>query len=54
MTSAARGHYPGGPGNEFLPLLPYSSLKPVLLTPDDDARVLELDLGSIDLAKRSR
>lgn len=51
-TSAARGHYYAGPGNEFWPLLHESGLTPVLLTPDEDARVLEFGLGLTDLAKR--
>lgn len=50
-TSAARGHYYAGPGNEFWPLLHASGLTPVLLTPDEDARVLEFALGLTDLAK---
>jgi TDG/mug DNA glycosylase family protein len=45
-TSAARGHYYAGPGNEFWPLLHQSGLTPVLLTPDDDAHVLDFGLGS--------
>jgi G:T/U-mismatch repair DNA glycosylase len=44
-ASAARGHYYAGPGNEFWPLLHEAGLTPVLLTPDEDARVLEFALG---------
>lgn len=51
-TSAARGHYYAGPGNEFWPLLHESGLTPVRLTPDDDARILEFGLGLTDLVKR--
>jgi TDG/mug DNA glycosylase family protein len=51
-TSASRGHYYAGPGNEFWSLLHQSGLTPVLLTPDDDARVLEFGLGLTDLAKK--
>lgn len=50
-TSADRGHYYAGPGNEFWSLLYESGLTPVLLTPEDDARVLEFGLGLTDLAK---
>jgi len=50
-TSAKRGHYYAGPGNEFWQLLHQSGLTPVLLTPDDDARVLDFGLGLTDLAK---
>jgi TDG/mug DNA glycosylase family protein len=50
-TSAERGHYYAGPGNEFWPLLHESGLTPVLLTPDEDARVLDFGLGLTDLAK---
>jgi hypothetical protein len=50
-TPASRGHYYAGPGNEFWPLLHESGLTPVLLTPDEDARVLEFGLGLTDLAK---
>jgi double-stranded uracil-DNA glycosylase len=49
--SASRGHYYAGPANEFWPLLHYAGLTPVLLTPEDDARVLEFGLGLTDLAK---
>ena len=51
-ASAGRGHYYAGPGNEFWPFLNQSGLTPVLLTPDDDARVLEFGLGLTDLAKK--
>jgi TDG/mug DNA glycosylase family protein len=50
-TSAARGHYYAGPGNEFWPFLHQSGLTPVLLAPDEDARALEFGLGLTDLAK---
>jgi TDG/mug DNA glycosylase family protein len=51
-TSAGRGHYYAGPGNEFWPFLHQSGLMPVLLSPDNDARVLEFGLGLTDLAKQ--
>lgn len=51
-TSAARGHYYAGPGNEFWPLLHESGLTPVRLTPDDDGRIPEFGLGLTDLAKK--
>jgi TDG/mug DNA glycosylase family protein len=51
-TSAARGHYYAGPGNEFWPFLHQSGLTPVPLSPNDDARVLEFRLGLTDLAKK--
>jgi TDG/mug DNA glycosylase family protein len=50
-TSAARGHYYAGPGNEFWPLLHESGLTPVGLTPREDARILDFGLGLTDLAK---
>jgi len=50
-TSAARGHYYAGPGNEFWPFLHQSGLTPVRLTPDQDACILEFGLGLTDLAK---
>lgn len=51
-TSAARGHYYAGPGNEFWPFLHQSGLTPLFLTPNDDARVLDFGLGLTDLAKK--
>lgn len=51
-TSATRGHYYAGPGNEFWSLLHESGLMPVLLTPHDDGRVLDFGLGLTDLAKK--
>jgi double-stranded uracil-DNA glycosylase len=52
-ASAARGHYYGGPGNEFWSFLHDSGLTPVLLSPEEDARVLEFGLGLTDLAKKT-
>lgn len=52
-TSADRGHYYAGPGNEFWSFLHRSGLTPVLLSPEEDSRVLEFDLGLTDLAKNT-
>ena len=52
-TSAKRGHYYAGQGNEFWPCLHQARLTPVLLTPEEDARVLEFRLGLTDLAKHT-
>lgn len=51
-TSAKRGHYYAGPGNEFWPLLYESGLLSEPLTPQDDARILEFGIGLTDLAKK--
>lgn len=51
-TSAKRGHYYAGPGNEFWPLLYESGLVSEPLTPQDDARIVEFGIGLTDLAKR--
>lgn len=50
-ASAERGHYYAGPGNEFWSFLHLSGLTPVLLSPEEDARVLEFGLGLTDLAR---
>ena len=51
-TSAKRGHYYAGPGNEFWPLLHESGLLSERLTPEQDARILEFGIGLTDVAKR--
>ncbi|MDQ3028648.1 MAG: mismatch-specific DNA-glycosylase [Actinomycetota bacterium] len=52
-ASAERGHYYAGPGNEFWSFLHRSGLTPVLLSPEEDSRVLEFGLGLTDLAKKT-
>lgn len=51
-TSAARGHYYAGPGNEFWQLLYRARLTSDPLVPSTDARVVEFGLGLTDLAKK--
>lgn len=51
-TSAARGHYYAGPGNEFWQLLYRAKLTSDSLVPSTDARVLEFGIGLTDLAKK--
>src|SRR5438876_8254894 len=50
-TSAKRGRYYAGPGNEFWPLLFEAGITPVLLKPSEDHRVVEYGIGLTDLAK---
>lgn len=50
-TSALRGHYYCGRGNEFWRLLHESGLTPERLRSEDDYRVLEFGLGLTDLNK---
>jgi TDG/mug DNA glycosylase family protein len=50
-TSARRGHYYAGPGNEFWTFLHQAGLTPVSLSPEQDARILEFGIGLTDLAK---
>lgn len=49
-SSASRGHYYAGPGNEFWTLLADSGLSPVRLGPDDDVSLPRYGLGVTDLA----
>lgn len=49
--SAARGHYYGGPGNEFWRFLHEAAITPVRLQPEDDHRVCDFGIGLTDLAK---
>lgn len=51
-TSARRGHYYAGPGNEFWQLLHQGRLTSEELTPEEDRRVLDFGIGLTDLAKR--
>jgi len=50
-TSATRGHYYAGPGNEFWAYLFRAGFTPTQLTPEDDARVCDFGIGLTDLAK---
>jgi len=50
-TSAARGHYYAGRGNEFWQFLYRARLTSEALVPSTDARVLEFGIGLTDLAK---
>jgi TDG/mug DNA glycosylase family protein len=50
-TSAERGHYYAGAGNEFWQLLGDSGLIPVRLRPEQDQDVLLYGVGLTDLAK---
>lgn len=51
--SALVGHYYAGPGNLFWRCLHESGLTPVLLTPQEDRRVLEWGIGITDCVKRA-
>lgn len=53
MKSAATGHHYAGPGNHFWPLLHESGLVPVALTYEQDARVLEWDIGLTNVVDRA-
>lgn len=48
--SASRGHYYAGRGNQFWRLLHDTGLTPALLTPEDDAQLLEHGIALTDLA----
>jgi len=50
-TSARRGHYYAGPGNEFWQFLADARLTPELLGPDRDAEILAHGFGLTDIAK---
>ena len=50
-TSARRGHYYAGPGNEFWSLLARSRLIGVSLGPERDAEILAHGFGLTDIAK---
>ena len=50
--SARAGHHYAGPGNHFWPLLYQSGLVPEPLTFEDDARVLEFNIGLTNLVER--
>lgn len=53
LKSALVGHYYAGPGNLFWRCLHQSGLTPVLLTPQEDRRVLEWGIGITDCVKRT-
>jgi len=53
MRSAATGHHYAGPGNHFWPLLHESCLVPVPLTYEQDARVLDWDIGLTNMVGRA-
>jgi len=50
-TSGERGHYYGGPGNDFWKFLFESGLTTPSLGPEQDSRVTEFEIGLTDLAK---
>jgi len=50
-VSARGGAYYAGPGNRFWPTLHAIGLTPVLLTPPEYPRLLELGIGATDLNK---
>jgi double-stranded uracil-DNA glycosylase len=50
--SAAIGHYYAGRGNQFWNFLHESGLTPVLLSPEEDYRMLQFGFGMTDLVKR--
>ncbi len=52
LKSAAAGHHYAGPGNHFWPLLFESGLVTERLTPADDARVLEWNIGLTNIVDR--
>ena len=52
LRSAALGHHFAGPGNPFWRLLAAARLTPVLLRPDEDARLAEFGLGITNLVAR--
>ena len=53
LRSAALGHHFAGPGNPFWRLLHAARLTPVLLRPDEDARLAEFGLGLTNLCPRA-
>ncbi len=52
LISAAAGHYYANPRNPFWRLLHEAGLTPVLLRPDEDARMLSFGYGLTDIVKR--
>lgn len=50
-TSARRGHYYAGPGNNFWRYLHASGLTPTLLRPEDDGDLPRFGIGLTDLVK---
>lgn len=50
-TSAARGHYYSGPGNEFWQYLYEAGLTPRQLAPAEDVTITSYGIGLTDLAK---
>lgn len=53
MKSAATGHHYAGPGNHFWPLLYESGLVSEPLTYEQDARVLEWNIGLTNMVDRA-
>jgi mismatch-specific thymine-DNA glycosylase len=51
--SAATGHHYAGPGNHFWPLLHESGLVSEPLTYNDDARILDWNIGLTNMVSRS-
>ena len=52
LASAAKGHHYAGPGNHFWPLLREAGFVPGAFGYEDDARVLEHNIGLTNLVER--
>ena len=52
LASAAKGHHYAGPGNHFWPLLREAGFVPEAFGYEDDARVLEHNIGLTNLVAR--
>jgi TDG/mug DNA glycosylase family protein len=52
IHSATRGHHYAGPGNHFWPLLYEAGFVPERLTADDDARLIDYNIGLTNLVQR--
>jgi double-stranded uracil-DNA glycosylase len=52
LTSGRRGHHYAHPGNRFWRVLHAAGITDRLLTPEEDARLLEYGIGSTNLAAR--
>lgn len=53
LRSASSGHHYAGPGNHFWPLLHESGIVPEPLTYEQDARVLEWNIGLTNMVPRA-
>ena len=52
-TSDRLGHYYAGPGNQFWPFLHEAGFTDRILTPSDDAKLLDYRIGLTDMVKRA-